>query len=45
MCNSPTKLLRRCSGNTTLSFDGKPSPDNPRTPTLLCRFGVLADTK
>jgi hypothetical protein len=25
----------------TLSFDGKPSPDNPRTPTLVPRSGVL----
>ena len=24
-----------------LSFDGKPSPDNPRTPTLVPRSGVL----
>jgi hypothetical protein len=27
----------------TLSYDGKPSPDNPRTPTLLRRSGVLAN--
>ena len=26
-----------------LSYDGKPSPDNPRTPTLLRRSGVLAE--
>ncbi len=27
-----------------LSFDGKPSPDNPRTPTLVPRSGVLTIT-
>ena len=27
-----------------LSFDGKPSPDNPRTPTFVPHFGVLAKT-
>jgi hypothetical protein len=29
------------NGDSTLSFDGKPSPDNPRTPTLVPRSGVL----
>ena len=27
---------------TTLSYDGGPSPDNPRIPTLLRRSGILA---
>ena len=39
--NSPTQVVPPCYGNTTLSFDGKPSPDNPRTPTLVPRSGVL----
>ena len=29
------------STETTLSFDGKPSTDNPRTPSLVPRSGVL----
>jgi len=34
--------LRVFSGDGSPSPEDKPSPDNPRTPTLLRRFGVLA---
>ena len=32
------------SSSVVLSFDGKPSPDNPRTPTLLRSSGVLTNS-
>ena len=42
---NPGKLWRFESNtetsSNTLSYDGGPSPDNPRTPTLLRRSGVL----
>ena len=40
--NSPTKLVPRFSGNTTLSFDGKPSPDNPPSPSFVPHSGLVA---
>ena len=39
--NAPVATSKVYDGTMQLSYDGKPSPDNPRTPTLLRRSGVL----
>ena len=44
IAHSPTQVVPPCSGNTTLSFEDKSSPDNPRTPTFVPHFGVLTIT-
>jgi hypothetical protein len=44
IAHSPTQVVPPCSGNTTFSFDGKPSSENPPSPSFVPHSGLVAIT-